>query len=441
VRKHLFLLGEIILVVDVITGTRIRERRTARGIRQADLAKTVGISASYLNLIEHNKRRIAGKLLGDVARALSVPPERLSQGVNATLLDRLNHAATHFSDTTELARAEDLAVRFPGWAALIVAQSQQLTASHDRVQVLNDRMTYDPELAGSLHQVITAVTSVRSAASILVSGEQIDADWQARFHRNIYDDSVRLAASSEALIRYLDTPDMAGLPQSAPVDEVEAALDKVDYHVSAIEENNSASIAGPLAALVPAAGHAQDLMQTYLQRYQGDAQAMPLGVFSKAAQELGYDPVALSHQFGASVDAVLRRLASLPSGQGHPPMGLAVADASGAMLFRKPVAGFALPRAGAGCPLWPLFTAFGRPNQPVRAEVALPDAASQRYLCYAIATPVGAAGFDAPPVLHATMLVIPDPAEGAGVPIPAGVSCRICPRAGCAARREASSLR
>ena len=51
-----------------ITGTRVRERRIDRGIRQADLATSVGISPSYLNLIEHNRRRIAGKLLSQIAK-------------------------------------------------------------------------------------------------------------------------------------------------------------------------------------------------------------------------------------------------------------------------------------------------------------------------------------------------------------------------------------
>jgi DNA-binding XRE family transcriptional regulator len=42
-------------------GSRIRERREMAGLKQADLARRAGISASYLNLIEHNRRRIGGK--------------------------------------------------------------------------------------------------------------------------------------------------------------------------------------------------------------------------------------------------------------------------------------------------------------------------------------------------------------------------------------------
>ena len=428
------------MAIDAIIGTRIRDRRVDQGVRQADLAKLAGISASYLNLIEHNKRRIGGKLLLNIACALRVPPEQLSRGVNTNLLNKLHNAAANLSATVELTHIEDLAVRLPGWTALIVAQAQQLDVLHDRVQMLNDRITYDPELAESLHKVITAVTAVRSAASILVSGEMVDADWQARFHRNIYDDSIRLAESSETLIRYLDTPDTSGQPQTTPVDVVEAALAAVGYQIVALERSRSVSIPKIVKDMTPSGDVAADLMTRFLITYHSDATRMPLGQFGPAAREASYDPVALSLQFNAPVDAVLRRLSSLLTADGHPPMGVVVADASGAIIFRKEVGDFALPRIGPGCPLWPLFTAFGRPNQPIRAEVALPNAAEQRFLCYAIAIPVGVTGFDAPPVLHSTMLVIPDQVKGTTAPIPAGISCRICPRPGCAVRREQSAM-
>ena len=44
-----------------LTGSRIRERRLALGVKQGALAQQVGVSASYLNLIEHNHRKIGGK--------------------------------------------------------------------------------------------------------------------------------------------------------------------------------------------------------------------------------------------------------------------------------------------------------------------------------------------------------------------------------------------
>lgn len=68
-----------------LTGSRIRERRSMMEMRQADLARHVGISASYLNLIEHNRRRIGGKLLMDIAAALQIEPAALSEGAEAHL--------------------------------------------------------------------------------------------------------------------------------------------------------------------------------------------------------------------------------------------------------------------------------------------------------------------------------------------------------------------
>ena len=76
-----------------LTGNRIRERRLVLGMKQADLAEAVGISASYLNLIEHNRRRIGGKLLVALARVLTVEPAQLSEGADATLYDALQSVA------------------------------------------------------------------------------------------------------------------------------------------------------------------------------------------------------------------------------------------------------------------------------------------------------------------------------------------------------------
>ena len=45
-----------------LIGATLRERRRARGITQAALAAQIGISASYLNLIESDKRRHCKRL-------------------------------------------------------------------------------------------------------------------------------------------------------------------------------------------------------------------------------------------------------------------------------------------------------------------------------------------------------------------------------------------
>ena len=419
-----------------LTGSRIREKRLDQALRQSAVAEAVGISPSYLNLIEHNRRRIGGKLLHDLARVLNVDPSQLTEGVDNALLDQMRAAAAAFGETAEIARTEEVAARFPGWAGLIAAQSRRLSVLEDRVQTLIDRMAYDPQLATSLHEVISAVTAIRSSASILVGQEELDADWQRRFHENIHNDSRRLADSSEALIAYLEAPQVDASVVTSPMEDVEAYFAVQDGHISALEAEDV-----DLDAFVAEAGltgAARKLLRITAETYHRDAVALPRVAFEAASVALGYDPVMLSARFSVDFDVILRRLATLSRQDGHPPMGLAVCDASGTLTFLKHVPGFALSRFGGACPLWPIFRAMGQPGRPVRADVVLPGAVPTQLRCFAVARAVGQVQFDVPPALQSTMLVLPDPPEVATDPLQVGVSCRICPRLRCSSRREPS---
>ena len=46
-----------------VLGSKIRSMRRQRGLTQAELARRLGISGSYLNLIEHNQRPVTAPLL------------------------------------------------------------------------------------------------------------------------------------------------------------------------------------------------------------------------------------------------------------------------------------------------------------------------------------------------------------------------------------------
>jgi transcriptional regulator with XRE-family HTH domain len=424
--------------VSRLTGSRIRERRLARGARQADLARAVGISPSYLNLIEHNRRRIGGKLIVDIARELGVEPTQLTEGAEDALTVELRDAAARSVDVgAEIDRAEDFAGRFPGWAKLVAQQGRRIEALERLVETLSDRLAHDPHLAASLHEVLSAVTAVRSAASILTETRDIDPDWQARFLRTIGEESRRLSDSAEGLVAWLDTGgELAEAPLS-PVDELGGLVARAGYHFPALEgpgvaeREIDALLEGPDA---PHAAGAAELARAMLSRYREDARAMPAAAFAASHAAAKGDPARLAAAFGVPLDAVLRRIASL----GGEAAGLVVCDGAGTLTLRKPVEGFALPRFGAGCPLWPLYQALSRPAQPVSAVVEMPGRMPRRFLCRAVSLPLAGWGFDAPPVHAATMLIEPVEEGTPGPVIAAGSTCRVCPREGCAARREIS---
>ena len=74
---------------DSVIGPKIRDRRHALGITQSGLAARVGISASYLNLIENNKRSIAGALLKRIGDELGLSLEDLDGAAERRLIGDL----------------------------------------------------------------------------------------------------------------------------------------------------------------------------------------------------------------------------------------------------------------------------------------------------------------------------------------------------------------
>ncbi|WP_435258613.1 helix-turn-helix domain-containing protein [Thioclava sp. FR2] len=422
----------------VLAGTQIRDRRLALGLRQAEVAEGAGISPSYLNLIEHNRRKVKGEVLERLASVLGVDSGILSEGAGGALADDLRAAAAASPGSgAELDRVEDFAGRYPGWASVLATTRARVWQLERMVAALNDRITHDPHLSASLHEVLSAVSSVRSTAAILAETEDIDPDWRVRFHRNLHQDSERLAIGAEALVAYLDRSDDSDEQDIAsPQEELEAWLDQRGWHVQELdEEGGEASLLAEVAGFASAS--ARKMGQSFVTQAALEAKALPLEGFRSELQIHGEDPAAIAAATGLSVLAVMRRMALLPGSRA----GLVTCDASGTLLFRKPVDGFALPRFGAACPLWPLFTALSRPMSPVGALVTTSGRNSHSYRALAICEARLPWGFGGPELREAGMLLLPnDQTIGDEPTIAIGSSCRICPQSRCPARREPSVL-
>lgn len=422
-----------------LTGSLIRERRLALGLRQGEVARQVGVSASYLNLIEHNRRRVGAEVLARLAQVLGTEAATLSEGAGGALIDDLRAAASNVpGGQPELDRIEDFASRFPGWAAVLAAQHHRAAQLERAVAALNDRLTHDPHLSASLHEVLSALASVRSTAAILADTEDIEPDWRERFHQNLHQDSERLAHGAEALVAYLDgsedTAVEAGL--AAPQEQVEGWLAARGWHVAELAEPGGFDrLSVEVAGLASAA--ARSLAGDFLRQAAQEAQGLPDPALRAALARGEDDPAQLAQRSGLSVLAVMRRIALLPGSDA----GLVICDASGTLLFRKPVEGFALPRFGAACPLWPLFGALARPMTPLVAWVEPAGRAARLFRTLSICETRLPQGFGGPELREAAMLILPEPApRGSGAVVALGSSCRICPRGLCPARREPSIL-
>ena len=281
-----------------LTGSRVRERRLALGMRQAAVAKSAGISASYLNLIEHNRRRIGPDVLARLAQALAVDLAILSEVAEAGVVQDLRAvAALNTSLKAELDRLEEFLGRFPGWAAILVDVFRKATVAQNMVVALSDRMSHDPQLSAALHEVLSAISAVRASSDILTDVQDIDPEWRAKFLKNLNEDSRRLSRGAEVLVTYLDAPDKTSeAPLASATEQFDAWLTERDWRLCAD------FLAKPLAVqndlqLLPTKS-ARFLAQKWIMQIEKDQKTLPDVEFGAALEQMGPDPRILAQQFG-----------------------------------------------------------------------------------------------------------------------------------------------
>ncbi|MEM9441946.1 MAG: short-chain fatty acyl-CoA regulator family protein [Pseudomonadota bacterium] len=457
---------------DTIVGTRIRQRRREMGMTQADLAKAVGISASYLNLIEWNKRRIAGGRLNKIAEALKISPDDLAGSAERRLLEVLTEIAHLPSLRTlgiETGRTSELIARFPGWAKGLAAlvRSEREAVAH--AQTLSDRLSNDPFLSETVHRMLSRIAAIRSAADILTEYPNLSADRRGRFDRMIHDESLALSEVAEALASYLDKAEDADRVLT-PLDEVEALFEARDNHFGEIEAVAGAlpyapSDARPISRRLKARSlveeHVSDLIDDLIANqpqiktaaarrrahqalfeYAIVAILMPMTAFAERAAVLRYDIEALAEAFSVEVEAVCHRLTALPEGKDVPRFGYFCANAAGTIIEKLGLEGLALPRYAAACPLWVLYRAQQSPEAAIRQRALFPSGA--RFVFVARARHQGATGFGKPRHYITDMIAMKEGearhtvyAPDVSAPVEeVGPACRLCTRRTCQHRVE-----
>lgn len=223
----------------LLAGSKIRERRKSRGMTQTDLAAQIGISASYLNLIEANRRNIGGALLKRVADALGVPIDAFDGAAQRRLVDEVALiAADPMMAPLDLAPASAAGlVSSPhsGWARALVSLHRAYLDRNEAVNALSDRLNQDPVLGDAVHSMLTHVTAIRSASEILESDGALDDGQRQRFVDIIANDSRRLSDVSLALAGLFTKSETMHWPIT-PAEQIDDFLAENDNHFPALEQ-------------------------------------------------------------------------------------------------------------------------------------------------------------------------------------------------------------
>ena len=287
-----------------VIGPKIRDRRHELGITQVGLAARLGISPSYLNLIEGNKRSIAGTLLRRIAQELGLGTEDLDGAAERRLISDLGEIAGEpwlASLALDAGSGSDLASRHNGWARALIALHRAWRDRDQAVMALSDRLSQDPFLGDAVHNLLTRVAAIRSSSEILAAVEDLAPDEQRRFAAIVGDESARLADVAQALAAFFDK-EHAGARPAMPVEAVDDFLLDRNNHFPALEE---------VAQSFRAALHVDDCDERALLDYLRREHALDIQPYAPLAgaraATAAFDAQARTLSIDASAPAATRR--------------------------------------------------------------------------------------------------------------------------------------
>lgn len=432
-------------------GRTVRRLRLEQQMTQAGLAGRLGISASYLNLIEHDQRGVTASLLIKLAEILRVDLAALSGSAERQLEAQLREV---FADpqlggepvadgeAAALAAASPAAARavlglYRAWrvaqedAGGIALPSGRriLLPTEEARDFFNERGNHFP-----------ALEAAAEALCATLGAEPVGANHAiAERLRRSHGLTVRVGAQEDGALRRYDPG--ARLLELSELLPRESRGFHLAFQLALLELREAAE--GEVARAAPSSPEAAGLIRIGLLNYLAAALLMPYAAFLAASRELRHDIDLLAARFGVSFEQACQRLASLqrPGARGIPFFFLRT-DPAGNVTKRFSAAGFPFARYGGSCPRWVVHTVLATPGT-VRVQVArLPDGAT--FLCFARAVIGPAAGWGDPPpvhvvamgcdIAHAPDLVYADGLDLERAVVGIGLSCRLCDRAGCRSR-------
>ncbi|AVZ76983.1 Cro/Cl family transcriptional regulator [Streptomyces lunaelactis] len=434
-------------------GARLRRLREERRLSQAELARVLAISPSYLNQMEHDSRPLTVPVLLRLTEAFGVDPGFFSERDTSRLVADLREAlaaevASARVSPTDLA---ELASRMPAVASVLLDLGRRSHALAERLaEAADGRGNEDPSLPRSPHEEIreffyrrqnylhdTDLAAEELARAAGVRPGEVVRSLSARLAER---HGVRLATDSDRLhhfdpaARVLHLSNRLRPGQQAFRMATQLALLEFGDQLSALasEDYEEGSATWSLARIGVA-------------NYFAAALILPYTAFLTAAEEVRYDIERLTDRFGLGYETVCHRLSTLqrPRLRGVP-FSFVRVDRAGNMSKRQSATGFHFSRAGGTCPLWNVYEAFAAPGRIHVQIAAMPD--GQRYLWTARAVTRHRGGWGEPgktfaiglgcEVRHASRLVYSDglDLDNTSAATPIGMGCRICERLDCPQR-------
>ena len=440
---------------NLLAGPALRRLRKREGLTQANMASLLGISPSYLNLIERNQRPLSARVLVQVIERFDFDPRSLREDDAIGGLDGL---VRRMADK----RFADLGIDREELQEFLAA-APQVAAAFARL--------YDA--GGGGERVVTedAAAAARRAVE----------RWQ-----NHFADLDHAAESRADELRLSRGEIAAGLTERLrekhqlqvrilPAEVMPGQVHRLDLHARQLQlsemlpgaarrfqiarQVGELEMREEMETLVAGAGlaspEAREALREHIADYLAGALLLPYRRFLRACEATGYDLAILQRRFAASFDQVAQRLTTLGRvGERGLPFFTAVIDRAGRMShFTAGGSGAGYPLDGARWPAWVPYAAFERPGTVLTQAVTFGEGESAARHWFTITRTVDVDGVMCSGrravVLGIEARFAGDLAHARGVSldrldaVPLGTPCGRCGRAECltpAPARLASTL-
>jgi predicted transcriptional regulator/DNA-binding XRE family transcriptional regulator len=448
-------------------GARMRSLRRQAGLTQAELAERLNVSASYVNLLENERRPLTAELLLGLGRALDVDLRTLTSGPDAELLAGLMEAfGDPVFDDHRVSGGEvtSFVESHPDVARAVLALHGAYALTRVTNEALRARVLNETESAPSL----------AGADRVRLSTEQVSdfIQRQGNHFPELEREAERIWALGRlepgdlyrGLVMYLRERHGIGV-SVLPVRRMGGAVRRLDaqrgeLQLSEVLPRGSRSFQvaaqlcllefGPLLDQLTAheelrTEESRALGRAALANYFAGALLMPYAAFLASAEQERYDIELLGHRFDVGWEQACHRLTTLrrPGAEGVPFYMVRV-DVAGNISKRFSASGIHFPRFSGLCGLWNVHRAFLQPGR-VRTQLCrLAEGGTVMAIAQTVQRHAG--GYHTPDVVYAVgvgcdvayadRIVYCDGIDthNRDAAVPIGITCRLCDRTDCRAR-------
>jgi XRE family transcriptional regulator, fatty acid utilization regulator len=438
-----------------LLGSRIRRLRHDRSLTQKQMAEQLGISASYLNLIEHDERPATVALVLKLGHVFAVDLSELSDDEDRRLAAALREVFVD-CEAPGIAVGTDeirqLIAVAPAAGKAIVALHRAWRTAREDAQALQIDLP-----SGRRQRIVLPTEEARdffeAHANHFPAIEQ--AAETARLPRDDVARAIadRLAQSHGVAVEIAPLAQMAGALRRYDPEARKLSLSEglprpsrhfhLAYQLGLIEAQDSIDAIIRDAKL--SSPESETLCRVGLANYFAGAVLMPYAAFLAEAKAARYDIEFLMLRFDVSFEQVAHRLSTLRRpGNAGVPFFFVRADVAGNISKRFSAAGFYFSRFGGSCARFIVHEAFAAPGLIRRQIARLPDGATFFAIARTLDHPAGR--FHAPVSHHAvgigcdiaraSELVYADGLDLARIDAATeiGMGCRVCERSDCRQR-------